>query len=588
MNINKSVLFLTKKSYPFGLFETKLFLAMSFPNQLQSKPNSVFYIGFLIFVVLNLITASFMGLHFDEAYYWLYSQNPALGYFDHPPMIAWMIKAGETLLPNKLGLRLMTILFSSVSILVLWQLSKKFSNNALLFWAVVYSTILIHPYTFLATPDAPLFLGTVLFFFFYSRYLSSDKLINCIALGASIALLIYSKYHGVLVVGFVTLSNIKLMGKRSFWMVAITAILFLLPHIWWQYSHHFPTLQYHLVDSHKTVYRYQITLKYIYSELAATGPWLGWLFLFAMLKTNYSNKFDLGLKTLGIGTFAFFLLSTSGGDFEAHWTLIAFVPLILLSIKYIEEHQKWKKWVLISGTINFTFLLIARILIITPLGDNIKALGMFKGWDKDSKEIRTLAGDTPIVFQDSWYRAARFAYYTNDKKVTNLNSGVYRRNQFDLYDTDEDLTGKTVYVLTSDSTQFDQYDIFRTSKSVWYAQKTENFRSFYNLKFKKEGEFKFKNGELLCPVSVENVYPENISLNNACFELYHRYGPKWKVIASTPLRTITIQQGESYFESASFNVSAEELKSDQIFVTFRVGKLKPIPGRIAVTLSNLD
>ena len=30
----------------------------------------------------------------DEAYYRLWAKAPALGYFDHPPMIAWWIWAG--------------------------------------------------------------------------------------------------------------------------------------------------------------------------------------------------------------------------------------------------------------------------------------------------------------------------------------------------------------------------------------------------------------------------------------------------------------------------------------------------------------
>lgn len=42
--------------------------------------------------VLNLVQASITELIYDEAYYWYYAQNLAWGYFDHPPMVAFMIR----------------------------------------------------------------------------------------------------------------------------------------------------------------------------------------------------------------------------------------------------------------------------------------------------------------------------------------------------------------------------------------------------------------------------------------------------------------------------------------------------------------
>ena len=34
----------------------------------------------------------FFPVNPDEAYYILWSNNLSLGYYDHPPMIAWLIK----------------------------------------------------------------------------------------------------------------------------------------------------------------------------------------------------------------------------------------------------------------------------------------------------------------------------------------------------------------------------------------------------------------------------------------------------------------------------------------------------------------
>lgn len=53
--------------------------------------------------LLSLLQAATTGLFDDEAYYWVYSQYLDWGYFDHPPMIAWLIKLGTSLFAGELG-----------------------------------------------------------------------------------------------------------------------------------------------------------------------------------------------------------------------------------------------------------------------------------------------------------------------------------------------------------------------------------------------------------------------------------------------------------------------------------------------------
>ena len=43
---------------------------------------------------LRLFSACYLGLGNDEAYHWLYATHPALGYYDHPPMMAWIEMLG--------------------------------------------------------------------------------------------------------------------------------------------------------------------------------------------------------------------------------------------------------------------------------------------------------------------------------------------------------------------------------------------------------------------------------------------------------------------------------------------------------------
>lgn len=47
--------------------------------------------------LLRLLGAIYLGLGNDEAYHWLYASHPALGYYDHPPMMAWIEMLGLAL-----------------------------------------------------------------------------------------------------------------------------------------------------------------------------------------------------------------------------------------------------------------------------------------------------------------------------------------------------------------------------------------------------------------------------------------------------------------------------------------------------------
>ena len=71
-------------------------------------------------LLLNLLQASFTELLYDEAYYWYYAQNPAWGYFDHPPMVAWMIALGGLFLKGELGVRLLSCLMGTGTLALLW------------------------------------------------------------------------------------------------------------------------------------------------------------------------------------------------------------------------------------------------------------------------------------------------------------------------------------------------------------------------------------------------------------------------------------------------------------------------------------
>src|SRR6188768_2240898 len=67
----------------------------------------------LALVGLRLVAAAFTPITFDEAYYWMWSKHLAGGYYDHPPMVAVVIRLGTLVAGDtEFGVRLVSILLA--------------------------------------------------------------------------------------------------------------------------------------------------------------------------------------------------------------------------------------------------------------------------------------------------------------------------------------------------------------------------------------------------------------------------------------------------------------------------------------------
>ncbi len=90
------------------------------------------------------------------------------------------------------------------------------------------------------------------------------------------ACLLYSKYHGVLIIGLVLLSNLKLLTNKYTYLGRVVCLLLFTPHLYWQYKHHFPSVQFHLFERNASSYKFSFTTEYILGQILFAGPdnWL--------------------------------------------------------------------------------------------------------------------------------------------------------------------------------------------------------------------------------------------------------------------------------------------------------------------------
>jgi hypothetical protein len=480
----------------------------------QKNYKLLFYF-ILAWMAMNIIQAYFTGLDGDETYYWTYSRHLQWGYFDHPPMVALSIKLGELFGHGPLFTRLGAILFSAGTIYFGFKaLPEKFQNVK--WYIVVFASILIfHIYGFITTPDPPLLFFTALFFYAYKKYLQEDKLWNILFLSASIIGMLYSKYHGVLPVFFTFLSNPRLALKKSAWLIIIIVIAAFIPHLWWQYSHDWPTVRYHLFERNKGSYRIDKTTNYILGQLLIFGPFTTIVAFVVIIKRKLKGDVYLRAHTFTFfGILIFFLLSSFSKNVEPHWTLTAGISFVVLAMQLLEcSKEKFRKIFFRLAVINIFLIAITRILVAFPISpvnkiDRLQVQIYSHEW-ADSL-YKHVAG-RPVVFVDNYTYPSLYLYYHPEALATCYSTVYYRKNNYTLQNH-EAFNNKAIYTVRKIKVAEDDIEI-KSSYVPTFLHRVDSFEAITGLKISWVNKTATVNKSQKENVTLELSNPMNYSID---------------------------------------------------------------------------
>ena len=346
-------------------------------------------------------------LSYDEAYYWIYSQFLSWGYFDHPPMVAIFIKAGASLFDNEFGVRLFFNIASILTLYTLWTMTNK--KKPYIFLMLSCSLPLVQASGFLALPDTPLLLFSVLFIKQTFKYLEKDTLKNALLLALTIALMFYSKYHGLLVVILTVLAIPHVCKRKTFWLVVAGSVLLYLPHMYWQYTNDFISFKFHLTGRAEKHFELKNILDYITSQIGLFGIFIFFSFLINIRKINFKNSKEriLAFNVLGFLGLLFFV--SFRNQIEANWTVSACGCFILLMYILFDRTEASRKKVLLLSSLSILLIIVLRAVIILPetmyQEDKIGRLNEIKFWNKRIESIKEQTKDFPLVAETYQYGA---------------------------------------------------------------------------------------------------------------------------------------------------------------------------------------
>jgi hypothetical protein len=527
----------------------------SFPSP-QKNYKLLFYF-ILAWMAMNFLQAYFTGLDGDETYYWTYSRHLQWGYFDHPPMVALSIKLGELFGHGYLFTRVGAILFSAGTIYFGFKaLPEKFQNVR--WYIVVFASVLIfHIYGFITTPDPPLLFFTALFFYAYKKYLQEDKLLNILFLAASIIGMMYSKYHGILPVFFTFLSNPKLILKRSAWMVVTITVAAFIPHLWWQYSHDWPTVRYHLFERNKGTYRIEKTTNYILGQLLIFGPFTTIVALLLIIKRKPRGDVYLRAHMFTFfGILLFFLLSSFSKNVEPHWTLTAGISFVVLAMQLIEcSGEKFRKIFFRLAVINIVLIVITRILVAFPISpvnkiDRLQVQIYSQEW---ADSLYKHVSGTPVVFVDNYTYSSLYQYYHPDALATCYSTVYYRKNNYTLQNQ-QAFNNKTIYTVRK--IKITKGDPEVKSRYVpTFLHRVDSFKAITGLRISWLNKIATVNKDQKEEASLELSNPLNYSINGSGLFLNYTFfksKAEFKTSENIPLVEKELQPG--YKKQSAINI----------------------------------
>ena len=402
--------------------------------------NRVFYL-FWIIIILNAAFNATLQLHYDEAYYWTWSQNLDFSYYDHPPMIAYLIKFTTMFGRSEFYVRLSAVICGTAGMLLIYRLAQKAFNQKTaeialilaLAWPVLQGTF------FVITPDAPvLFFWTATLFACYTAIFENKPRWWYLAgLLAGCAML--SKYTGVLIFPsiFIFLLFSKeyrhILFKKEVYIAFVLAFLVFSPVIYWNYTHEWVSFKYqfnHGVAANKSI-DFMAVSDYFGSQFGGTNP-----FVFASLVYYVSRYWKNNIHDAKLAffmypclfVFGFFGYNALFKMQEGNWASPAYISGIIFVAYYLDKYSC--AWVYRCALgiilIIYPFIKIPTLLLPSEYVAKIPAINAFFGNREVLLELKPLiTPSTEIVACDygtasrAWYYLGQRTYILNEFKFSN-------------------------------------------------------------------------------------------------------------------------------------------------------------------------
>ncbi len=362
----------------------RAFVRVTMPEQLETtattsrKPGNGLCVAVVAMVagltLLRFLLCGVIELIPEEAYYWTYAKHPALGYFDHPPMVAWFVTLGTVLFGDTaMGVRIMTfVLWVATAGLLFLTGRMWFGKRVALLATLMFTLVPVCVGTgLLVTPDAPLLFFWVATLYLISKALHTRRGWYWLVAGVTFGGALLSKYYALLLapslLWFLLLSpnHRHWLRRAEPWLAVPIALAVFSPVIVWNSHHEWASF---LFQSSRTAGTPKNTVRDVLLfwlfQLGVLTPPLFALFASAAargVRRGWWQRDDNWNFVASFSLPLFFLFAAASFKTQIHvnWTAPAFLSLSLgasaMALDGLESDQparakrwRWGAWVTVA------------------------------------------------------------------------------------------------------------------------------------------------------------------------------------------------------------------------------------------------
>lgn len=411
----------------------------------------------------------------DEAYYWMWGQAPALSYFDHPPLHAWLLGVISLIFGwNIISLRLLTWVTLGVTLLIFHDWSKRLSPDdpAAWFWpaASIYlasplflamTTISFHDHLLIAL----CFASGHCFILFGTRYEAGKTDIFLLYAGALLlGLAVMTKYNAVLFglgIGLFVLMRPglrPLLANPHLYVAAAFSVLLQWPVFWWNLGGGLASYRFHLVDrwgGGGLSLQPLLFVGYIALTILVVSPFLV-APIMRFIRRPPQPGFAAVARTLALASMAVASLAMAAMSLFVevffYWNIVAF--LVVMPLLVAAVGRRFAFWGHMIWGMAFAAIMAFNMTII-PIGNLLGrydwTISSMQGWPQVADAVEEMRNEHPDAFiaATRYTTAAQLGWAMGSRDVTAL---ARRSDQYDYWFDAEGHRGRNA-ILVADPQQ---------------------------------------------------------------------------------------------------------------------------------------
>ncbi len=411
------------------------------------------FVGFLAIYLIRLLVVFTMGIMPQDAYYYLYSEHLDFSYYDHPPMVAYMLRFfGLFLGKSVAAIKLTDFIVTLLSLLAFYRLARYFLPDRQAFMASLFygSTLLLTVLSINTTPDVPLMLFWTLALVYCYKAVFENKLGYWILAGFLSGLAFISKYTGLfLLVGlfsFLIFSKPyrRFILSRQSLLFLVFFIVGIFPVVYWNYQNDWMSFAFQTADRAESIEEFKLHPELFLGNLATQLMLLiPFLFvgmaviLFKMIRRMIRRVALPGEKQLFLMVFSlpiilFFFGISLVYWVKLNWIMPGYIAAIVLVSGFL-SHKLLRGQIITSLVLH---VLLGVQIIFYPV--NVKSDDTWFGWEEFSEQVELRMADHPdaFLFADDNYKTSAVLNFYLDRKIYAGNVVGSNGKQFSLLDPD--------------------------------------------------------------------------------------------------------------------------------------------------------